>query len=293
MPASQKPSDAAHSAQPTEARQPAELSARSAAVNGRARQQSWKRRLRWVIAVLVIATVLALVGDLTCRSVGPIVPPPAGAEPGRWVFLEGAANTRDIGGYRIADGRTVRRGRAFRSGNLGHLSSAGVRAFRELGITTVVDLRHRLTPLPWCNGDVLGVQLAASVYGCPMSFAEASDAEDFYVRGVQDNAASFRRAFEILSQSDGPVLFHCAGGVDRSGVVSALLLRLLGVSREDVLADFRLSEQVGGPGKVAAMNRLLDEVERAGGIERYLLKIGVSSECQSRLRQSLLESPPH
>jgi rhodanese-related sulfurtransferase len=286
---SPKPSDAAHSARLTEAGQPPDLPPRGDAGASRARRQARKRILRWVLAAALLAAALALVGDLTCRSVGPIIPPPAGAEPGRWVFLEGAANTRDIGGYRTADGRTVRRRRAYRSGNLGHLSSAGVRSFRELGVTTVVDLRNRVTPLPWCNGDVLGVQLAARVYGCPMSFAKPSDADDFYVRGVQDNAASLRRAFELLSQADGPVLFHCAGGVDRAGVVSALLLRLLGVSRKDVLADFRLSEQIGGPAKTAAMNRLLDQVEQEGGIERYLQKIGVSPDCQSQLRQSLLE----
>ena len=92
-------------------------------------------------------------------------------------------------------------------------------------------------------------------------------------------------AFEKLSQADGPVLFHCAAGLDRTGVVSALLLRLLGVSREDVLADYRLSEQIGRPPNAAAMNRLLDQIEEEGGIEQYLLKMGVSAECQMHLHR--------
>jgi hypothetical protein len=68
-----------------------------------------------------------------------------------------------------------------------------------------------------------------------------------------------------------------------------LLLLLLGVDQETVLADFRLSERVGLPGRLPAMYVLLDEIEAAGGVEPYLESIGVASETQRRIRKHLLE----
>jgi protein-tyrosine phosphatase len=223
---------------------------------------------------------------------GPLVitPPPATAEPGRWVHIEGAANTRDAGGYSTEDGHAVKRGMIYRSAKLNRLSKTGADAYRELGITTVIDFCNRLTPWPLFGGDVWAVQLASSVRGCPMSFNDEGPFDEFYTRGVRDNADSYRKAFELLADADSyPVLYHCRAGTDRTGVMSALLLLLLGVDQETVLADFRLSERVGLPGRLPAMYVLLDEIEAAGGVEPYLESIGVTSETQRRIREHLLE----
>lgn len=251
-------------------------------------------RRRWLPTALGAAAVCGLIGlfvaDATLRPVGPHRPPPAGAEQGRWVFLEGAANTRDAGGYRTADGATVRRGRVYRSATLAGLSADGVAAFRRLGVKTVLDFRNRVTPWPPFNGDPWSVYLASSVHGCPMSFARCESPRETYIRGVRDNAASFREAFELLSRAEHyPVLYHCTAGKDRAGVMSALLLALLGVDRDTIMSDFRLSEQVGLPGSLEAMNALLDEVASRGGIRAYLQEIGVSPEIQDRVRAVLLE----
>lgn len=250
------------------------------------------RRRRCLAAVggaTVVVLVGVLVADATLRSVGPLTPPPAGAEPGRWVYLEGAANTRDAGGCATADGRFVKRGMIYRSATLSHLSSSGAAAFRALGVKTVIDLRNRITPWPPFNGDVWSVFLASSVHGCPMSFAKGDGQQEFYIRGVRDNAASFRGAFELLSDAENyPVLYHCAAGKDRTGVMSALLLTLLGVDRDTIIADFRLSEQVGLPGSMAAMEALLDSVDEHGGIGSFLSELGVPADTQGRVRALLL-----
>jgi hypothetical protein len=231
-----------------------------------------------------------LVADATLRRVGPHAPPPAEAEPGRWIRLEGAANTRDAGGYPAADGRLVKRGMIYRSATLSRLSSCGADAFRSLGVKTVIDFRNRLTPWPPFNGDVWSVYLASSVHGCPMSFAKDGQRRDFYIRGVRDNAGSFREAFALLSHAENyPVLYHCAAGKDRTGVMSALLLALLGVGRDTIVADFRLSEQVGLPGSLEAMEALLDHIGQRGGIGAYLSELGVSSDAQGRIRALLLD----
>lgn len=244
--------------------------------------------------LLIGSPIALLAGVLVWGSIprGPlrITPPPAGAEPGRWMHLEGAANTRDAGGYPTADGRWVKRGMIYRSAKLNRLTSAGADAYRALGVTTVIDFCNRLTPWPLFGGDVWSVQLASSVHGCPMSFAKCGQQSEFYVRGVRDNADSFRAAFELLSRAENyPVLYHCAAGTDRTGVMSALLLALLGVDRDTIVGDFRLSEQVGLPGSLEAMEALLDCIAQHGGIGAYLAELGIPPAMQEHIRALLLE----
>lgn len=246
------------------------------------------------IALRITIPLVIVVGVLAYGSIpqGELVisPPPTNSEPGRWVHVEGAANTRDAGGYATMDGRFVKRGMIYRSGKLNHLSSAGAEAYRKLGVKTVIDFCNRLTPWPFFGGDEWRVQLVSSVNGCPMSFEKRGSREEFYTHGVEDNAGGYRDAFEILADAGNyPVLYHCRAGTDRTGVMSALLLSLLGVDRETIVKDFRLSELVNLPGRRTAMTRLLDEIEAKGGIEEYLESIGVTKQMQEKVRACLLE----
>ncbi len=242
-----------------------------------------------VICLIVVLTCVLVCGSLPD---GPLVitPPPADAQPGRWVHIEGVANTRDAGGYPTSDGQFVKRGMVYRSAKLSRLSAAGADTYRELGIKTVIDFCNRLTPWPLFGGDVWSVHLASSVHGCPISFSKQEPREEFYIRGVRENSAAYREAFELLADPENyPVLYHCRAGTDRTGVMSALLLSLLGVDRETLITDFRLSEQVELPGDLPAMNVLLDRIDAAGGIENFLEEIGVSHATQARVRENLLE----
>lgn len=251
-----------------------------------------RRRTRWIVLFCTagIALLVLAVGVLQQGTPYDAKRPPTDAEPGRWVWLEGAENTRDIGGYKTLDGRVVRRGLVYRSGTLSHVTDAGCKAFRDLGVVAVIDFRSRLSPLPLFNGDVLGIQRAATVYGCPVSLTHQQRWQDEYLCGFRDNVDSFRRAFELLANRDNlPLMYHCQIGVERTGIMTALLLMLLGVDRETVLADFRLCEKIDLAGNLLAMNRLLDEVEARGGIERFLAEAGISPAVQTQIRDLLLE----
>ena len=112
-----------------------------------------------------------------------------------------------------------------------------------------------------------------------------------------------------------PVVFHCTAGKDRTGLVSALLLEVLGVDRETVLDDFQLTERYAGPreeshgwqrmiefgvapeaaaGAFGAPRAMLGDVlevldTRYGGAERYLTeRAGVSTATLDALRAALL-----
>lgn len=247
-----------------------------------------KRGLRIGVPLILIAVVLVW-GSI---PEGPIVvtPPPADAEPGRWVHVEGVANTRDAGGYPTRDGGFVKRGMIYRSAKLSRLSADGAETYRDLGVETVIDFCNRLTPWPLFGGDAWSVQLASSVRGCPISFSKDGPDEEFYTRGVRDNAASYRKAFEILADGENyPVLYHCAAGTDRTGVMSAMLLSLLGVDRETLMADFELSAKVDLAGYPDAMIALLDQIDAAGGVGPFLDELGVPRATQNRIRDNLIE----
>ncbi|WP_078909825.1 tyrosine-protein phosphatase [Streptomyces sp. NRRL S-87] len=240
----------------------------------------------------------------------------------RHVEFERLHNFRDLGGYRTADGRTVRWGRLYRSDSLAklHGAEADRKRFLELGVSTVIDLRY-----PWeveARGRVpedLGLRyLNLSVEHRPYDQAEI-DPEldpwrylaDRYAEVALDGSAELRAALEVIAAADAPQVFHCASGKDRTGLLAALVLVLLGVSEDDVAADFALTElaterlradwRAANPGRTLrwpAYGRAPEEVIRLfladlaaeyGSVAAYVAgHLGVADEVVERLRERLL-----
>jgi len=187
-------------------------------------------------------------------------PPDVNADPRVRVA---AANLRDLGGPTIADGRRVRAGRLFRSGHLADLSPEERATVDGLGLRTVVDLRRpaeaQARPTPDLDGSEV---VALSVSSDDNEFAVAANSmvnpsaephgiDDVaaYFRGLAvDRVDRYRPVLRVVVDPDRhPVLFHCTAGKDRTGVVAAILLRLLGASDDDVAADYLLSNEVRRP----------------------------------------------
>lgn len=180
----------------------------------------------------------------------------------RRLLLEGAVNFRDLGGLKAADGRTVRWGRLFRSDVLTRLTDADYARLNGLGITLVCDLRgrdeRRDAPTVWANGsptfilaplteDAQG-RSTTSVVGAlasgSMTLAQGQQAfEDFYARIAIDSAAKIGVVMRTIAAAETPALFHCTGGRDRTGLIAALTLEMLGVPREAILADYVASNR--------------------------------------------------
>ena len=176
------------------------------------------------------------------------------APPSRFLDVDGLFNFRDLGGYRTEDGRSVAWGRLYRSDGLHRLTERGVRAFLALGATTVLDLRTAtelaertwIPPADW-PGRLLHLPLLRDVPDwsavAPEDSARADFAVEHYREIAVEGAAGLKAAVEALAAPDAlPAVFHCAAGKDRTGVLAALVLRLLGVSAEDVADDYALSE---------------------------------------------------
>lgn len=172
----------------------------------------------------------------------------------RFVSLDGCFNFRDLGGYPTADGRTVRRGLLYRSDALHRLTARGTETFRALTIATVIDLRapaeltrHAWQPPPGWPGQLLHVPLRHAIPDWTAYPRGQLDAPGFaarhYVETTERGHTAIRTVIETLADpSRLPAVFHCAAGKDRTGIIAALTLALLGVPAEQIADDYALSD---------------------------------------------------
>jgi hypothetical protein len=263
-----------------------------------------------------------------------------------WVELEGGANARDVGGLPTTDGRSTRAGALIRSANLQHLTEADLaRLVTELGVRCVVDLRtdveveaegpgpmtrqpgvviHHLSLFPETGRTADRVEQAGessdeqggmllpwhhrhrppAVTGVPVA--------DLYLTYLDQRPDSVVAALRAIAESDGAALVHCAAGKDRTGVVIAIALSLVGVDRESIVNDYAATEQqigaivrllgrtqtyqreVADPAAIpapeaAVMTAVLDALSAgSSGIEGWLAGHGWTGADTDRLRKKLL-----
>jgi hypothetical protein len=241
----------------------------------------------------------------------------------RHLDLASAFNVRDLGGYPTVDGRSVRWRTLFRADGLQRLERADLDVLSGHGLRTVIDLRTAGEIEE--RGRFPVDHLPVGYHHLPMietlwtaeDIGSATSAEEFlierYLLMLDEGAVSVRAVLELLAGPEGtPAVFHCAAGKDRTGVLAALLLRVLGVHVDDVAADYALSaaamrrmaelwmaespdamarqpkEFMDAP--VEAMHGFLDAVDRLhGSVEGYVRDLGVSDDVIDALRAHLLD----
>ncbi|MFG2486896.1 tyrosine-protein phosphatase [Streptomyces virginiae] len=241
----------------------------------------------------------------------------------RHVEFERLHNFRDLGGYRSADGRTVRWGKLYRADSLGKLVGGDWERFLKLGIGTVIDLRY-----PWeieAKGQVPEADrfryVNLSIEHRPYDQAEIDPdidpwryLADRFAEVTEDGADEIRQVLEELAQAPGPAVFHCTSGKDRTGLIGAFVLTLLGVERADVLADFALTElateRLAADWRAANSDRVMkwpsygrapavimelvfaDLEARYGSVHGYLTdRVGLRERTAQQLRDRLLTTP--
>ena len=169
----------------------------------------------------------------------------------RVIDLEGCLNFRDLGGYPGADGRRVRWRLVFRSDALHHLSAADVARVRdELRIAAVVDLRSTAELRSEGRGGLADEAIAFhhlplfdGKAARPEGWAAVDTLADRYTLLAEFAKEPIARVVDVLAAAPGPVVYHCAAGKDRTGVISAVLLGLLGVPDEVVVADYAATQE--------------------------------------------------
>ncbi len=179
----------------------------------------------------------------------------------RHLALQGAYNFRDLGGLETQDGKTVRWGQVFRSDLLTNLTEADFLRLNQIGISLVCDLRtrqeRRTSPTEWKDGSPMFVlapvsedekgngrstDMLSRIQSGKVSVEEGRTIfEQFYTVTALESAPKFGAVLRSIANAQRPSMFHCQGGRDRTGMTAAMLLQLLGVSRDTILADFVLS----------------------------------------------------
>ena len=170
----------------------------------------------------------------------------------RLLPMDGAFNTRELGGYKTTDGRSVKWGVLFRSDKLSDISDNDQKYLQSLGIKRIVDFRSTGEKTEDPNIIPEGINYIESpinVDGAMRSKIEAvlkgetnKEVKSFLVDANKEFVTNYTSVYEDflrgLIDEDGPTLFHCTAGKDRAGFAAAITLIALGVSREDVIEDY-------------------------------------------------------
>ena len=242
----------------------------------------------------------------------------------RQLTWDGCVNIRDLGGLPTEDGVETLYGAVVRADNIATLSEQGRRELLAYGVKRVIDLR-------WIDerNEDPQVELGVEVLHLPLfgDHNERRETDRQLLERIRDHAESRRVMYlehldvygerfatavaAVASAPEGCVLVHCAAGVDRAGLVAALLLRLAQVPIDDVAADFALSRDNWAPHAsewieetedererefrrfLAAMpgesmRGVLEELDRRyGGAESYLRAAGLPEADVHRIRARL------
>lgn len=192
----------------------------------------------------------------------------------RRIEIQGASNVRDLGGYFTKDGKRTKWGKYVRADSLHQLPIKSQNSLREYGVRYVVDLRY-----PDEGTYQLEEQLNIQYWNVPLHNPADLKKErintlvELYCQLIdtrQDKIYQVTQHF--VSTDDKTVLFHCKAGKDRTGIVAALLLDLVGVPRETIVQDYAMTSQ---------FNNLLDKLRKAR-----------PSYVDSERYEALLQCPP-
>ncbi len=170
--------------------------------------------------------------------------------------VDGGNNFRDIGGYATADGHHVKWGQLYRSASLGQVTPQGFAYLHTLGIKTEIDFRsteeRRTDPNVWPAGMAVttyaedydnpaNVMAPLFTHGTPTAEQARTMMTQFYRVMPFQFAGQYKRLLRQVIDGNTPLVYHCSAGKDRTGVASALILTVLGVSRETATQDYLLS----------------------------------------------------
>ncbi|WP_100446940.1 tyrosine-protein phosphatase [Glycomyces xiaoerkulensis] len=241
--------------------------------------------------------------------------------PHQFLPTEQVFNLRDVGGLDAADGKKVKTGQVFRSDNFGQATEADLDYIvEELGVRHVIDLRRpnelaKTGRFPERDGVAFHHFEMLHIAWESVEIEVFNDSPDEeivrflsqrYTGMMESGYKSVRDSLQVIAGGE-PVIFHCMAGKDRTGIIAAVLLSLLGVDAEDIAADYELSNvglmrwrawrdaTLGAPQRdrglgtpAEAMRRTIAAIEeRFGSMSSYARSAGFRDA--ERLRELLLE----
>ena len=239
--------------------------------------------------------------------------------------FEGCFNFRDIGGYPNQEGKRVKKGLYYRAGRQDRMTDEDLSRLSDLQISTQIDLRRPdeareqgKGPLEAMGAKYINIAVIPEGGTDQLSrlVGDTGISGKRYLGYLEFGPTSWLKMFEIFADAGSlPVVLHCTAGKDRTGVSTAFLLSVLGVSRDWIEADYLLTNldtdrqvdfiesTVGYPEGIDwgsmllaagvpedAMKDFLDGLEaKWGSAIGYLQEIGVTQEQVDAVRHNFLE----
>jgi protein-tyrosine phosphatase len=242
----------------------------------------------------------------------------------RELIWDGCLNVRDLGGHPTEDGGETCFGAVVRADSVRSLTDAGWHALVDYGVRTVVDLRMdveleqdqpadvpvEILHIPFLENDAGLFDEANAISAAAPDHASAQ--RDVYLLFLERFRRNVAAAVEAVADAKpGGVVVHCMGGKDRTGLVTALLLRLAGVGPAEIGADYALSEERLRPRHEAWFAEAVDDAdlqrmrriastpaeamvgvlerleERYGSVEEFLRAGGAAADTGARVHARL------
>lgn len=183
--------------------------------------------------------------------------------------LKETKNIRDLGGIPTSDGKRLKRGRIIRSGRLSKLPPETVDALKKLNIDNIVDLRskreiaeHPPTILPGASYHYVSLiptaypelttakHMSTEMYKqCKHAKKRFGSYEGYmcsmynYIVTDEESRKKLKSVFDLFCAEENCILYHCNSGTDRTGIITMLLLSVLGVSEDEIMKDYMLSHR--------------------------------------------------
>ena len=227
----------------------------------------------------------------------------------RRFFINKTNNMRDIGGYAIGQNKIVKEGKIIRTDCVTNLNNEEVNKLIKMGFTTIIDFRNdkemsEKKSVFACNDsfDCKHIELDGKI---PNSKEEVLDS---YIK-MLNAKEKIKEIFEILADANGGVIYHCSAGKDRTGVVTACILKFLGVDDKDIIVDYLASGvflrerltmfansikdkdifPIINP-NYETMSELLKYIDNEyGSILDYLKSCNISGECLDKIKSKYIK----
>ena len=221
------------------------------------------------------------------------------------VYFKNVRNSRDLGGWKTEDGKTVKYRMVYRGGRFDGLAKSGKLAIKTEGLKAELDLRG--------HSDV---DSDSSLKGIVDDYVFCAPViEEGYSQMLKDDKEKTRQCMQFIFDcvdQNKPVYFHCSLGRDRTGTVAMLTLGILGVPEGDISQEYEVTQfaphgYATSDGEKTKMTRLADYDGAANviwdyaknsdgtfrsfqdGVNAYLLEIGISQEDIDKFKSNMLE----
>jgi protein-tyrosine phosphatase len=230
----------------------------------------------------------------------------------RVLAWDGCVNVRDLGGLPTEDGAETRFGVVVRADSIRGLTPKGWEALVSFGVRRAIDLRadEEVAADPPGAAPIPVVRVPIVPWETPLAHDWPSMREGYLVL-LEHFRDRFARVVDELAAVDGPVVVHCMGGRDRTGLAVALVLRLAGVAPETIAEDHAQSDgnwapfldqwyaeaeneeelerrrRIAAPAGTAIVDVLAELERRYGSVREYLVGAGADEEAIREVQRLL------